>query len=130
MEEALDMSFDRLLMMMMMMMIPCKVKVKYTGHTAHRGSRGIAILFLDHDSRRGEWSDSRPGRSLPSGKNRYTFYRRLGGSQGRSGQVRRIAPLPGFDPQTVQPVAQSLYRLSYAAHMIPCSLAGIYRRFR
>jgi hypothetical protein len=27
-------------------------------------------------------------------------------------------PLPGFDPRTVQAVAQSLYRLSYPAHTI------------
>ena len=56
------------------MNIYVKVKVKCTlvqalrlctGHTAHRGSRGIAILFLDHGTRRGEWSASRPGRSLP-----------------------------------------------------------------
>jgi hypothetical protein len=26
------------------------------------------------------------------------------GPQGRSGQVRKISPLPGFDPQTVQPI--------------------------
>jgi len=25
-----------------------------TGRTAHRGSRGIAVLFLDHGTRRGE----------------------------------------------------------------------------
>ena len=25
----------------------------YTGRTAHRGSRGIALLFLDHGTRRG-----------------------------------------------------------------------------
>jgi len=39
-----------------------KVKVKWTlvqalklwtGRTAHRGSRGIALLFLDHGTRRG-----------------------------------------------------------------------------
>jgi hypothetical protein len=29
----------------------------------------------------------------------------LGGPQGRSGQVRKISPPPGFDPRTVQPVA-------------------------
>jgi len=29
---------------------------------------------------------------------------------------RKISPPPGFDPRTVQPVAQSLYRLSYRAH--------------
>ena len=32
-------------------------------------------------------------------------YRRLGGPQGRSGQVWKISPPPGFDPRTVQPVA-------------------------
>ena len=53
----------------------------------------------------GEGSASRPGRSLPQGKTRYPLYRRLGGPQGRSGQVRKISPPPGFDPRTVQPVA-------------------------
>ena len=76
-----------------------------TGRTAHRGSRGIALLFLDHGTRRGEESASRPGLSLPPGKTRYPLYRRLRGPQDRSGQVRKISPPPGFDPQTVQPVA-------------------------
>ena len=53
----------------------------------------------------GEGSASRPGCSLPPGKIRYQLYRRLGGSQGRSGQVRKISPPPGFDPRTIQPVA-------------------------
>jgi hypothetical protein len=39
----------------------------------------------------GEGSASRPGRSLPPGKTRYPLYRRLGGPQGRSGQVRKIS---------------------------------------
>ena len=30
----------------------------------------------------GEWSAARPGRTLPPGKTRYPFYRRLGGPQG------------------------------------------------
>jgi len=76
-----------------------------TGRTVHRGSRSIALLFLDHGTRRGEGSTSRPGRYFPPGKTRYTLNRRLGGSQGRSGQVRKISPPPGFDPRTVQPVA-------------------------
>ena len=49
-------------------------------------------------------SASRPGRSLPPGKTRYPLYKRVGGPQGRSGQVRKISPPPGFDPRTVQPV--------------------------
>jgi len=76
-----------------------------TGRAAHRGSRSIALLFLDHDTRRGEGSASRPGRSLSPGKIRYPLYRRLGGPQGRSGQMWRISPPLRFDPRTVQPVA-------------------------
>ena len=76
-----------------------------TGRTAHRGNRGIALPFHDHGTRSGEGSASRLGRSLPPGKNRYPFYRRLDGAQGRSGQVWKISPPPGFDPRTVQPVA-------------------------
>ena len=63
----------------------------------------------------GEGSASRPGRSLTPGKTRYPFYARLSGPQGRSGLAKNLAP-PGFDPSTAQPVAQSLYRLSYPAH--------------
>ena len=76
-----------------------------TGRTAHRESRGIALLFLDHGSRRGWGVSVTPGRFLPPGKTRYPLYRRLGGPQGRSGHVRKISPPPGFDPRTVQPVA-------------------------
>jgi hypothetical protein len=43
-----------------------------------------------------EWSAARPGRTLPPGKTRYPLYRRLGGPQGRSGQVQKISPPPGF----------------------------------
>jgi hypothetical protein len=43
--------------------------------------------------------------AVPLGKTRYPLYKRLGGSQSQSGQVRKISPPPGFDPQTVQPVA-------------------------
>ena len=75
-----------------------------TGRRVHRGSRGIALPFHDHGTGRGEGSGSRPGRSLPPGKTRYPLYRKLGGPQGRSGQVRKILTPPGFDPRTVQPV--------------------------
>jgi len=82
---------------------PCSGLRLCTGSTAHR-STGITQLFLYHDTRRGEGSASRPGRSLPPGKTRYPSYKRLGGSQGRSRQVRKISPPPGLDPRTVQPV--------------------------
>jgi hypothetical protein len=72
---------------------------------ALRESRGIALLcFIELGIRRGEASDSRPGRFLSPGKTRYPLYRRLGEPQGRSGRVRKILPPPGFDPRTDQPV--------------------------
>jgi len=60
----------------------------------------------------GEWSAARSGRTLPPVKTRYPFYRRLGGPQGRSGRSENLVPV-GIQYRTVQPVAQSLYRLSY-----------------
>ena len=64
-----------------------------------------------------EGSASRPVRSLPPGKTRYPLYRRLGGPQGRSGQVRKISPPPGFAPRTVQSVA-SLLELWYLKNLM------------
>jgi len=76
-----------------------------TGCTAHRGSRGIALLFLDHCTRRGEGSASRPGRSLPRER---TGTHCTGGCLGpRAGldMCGKSRPPPGFDPRTVQPIA-------------------------
>ena len=64
---------------------------------------------------RDEWSAARPGRTLPPGKTRYPFYRRLGGPQGRSRRPENLVPSV-IRSRTVQTVAQSLYRLSYRAH--------------
>ena len=104
-----------------------KVKIKVTpvqalrlctDPTAHRGSRGIALPFHDHGTRWCEGSASRPGRSLPPGKIRYLLYRRLGGPQGRSGQVRKISLPTGIRSPGRPARSQSLYRLSYAANFI------------
>ena len=64
----------------------------------------------------GEVSESRPGRSLPPGKTRYPFYRRLGGPQGRSGQARKISPPTGIRYPDRPTRSQLLYRLSYTDH--------------
>jgi hypothetical protein len=64
---------------------------------ALRESRGIALICFWTSALEGsEGSASRPGRILPSEKARYPLHRRLGGPQGRSGQVRKISPPPGF----------------------------------
>ena len=107
-----------------------KVKVKCTlvqalrlciGRTANRGSRGVALLFLDRGTRSGEGSASRPGRFLPPGRNRYPLYRRLGGPQGRSGQVRKISPPPRFDARTIQAVASRYTHYATRPTVLPCA---------
>jgi len=40
----------------------------------------------------GEWSAAWPSHTLPPGKIRYPFYRRLGGPQGRSGRAENLVP--------------------------------------
>ena len=101
-----------------------KVKVKCTlaqalrlctGHTAHRES---LYPFMATALEGGEGSASRPGRSLPLGKTRYPLYRRLGGPQGRYGQVRKISPPTGIRSPDRPARSQSLYRLRYLAHQI------------
>jgi hypothetical protein len=54
--------------------------------------------------------------TLSPGKTRYPLYRRVGGLQGRSGQVRKISPPKGFDPRTVQPVASRYTDWAIPAH--------------
>jgi len=44
--------------------------------------------------------------ALSPGKTWYPLYRRLGWQQGQSGRVRNISPSPGFESQTVQPLAK------------------------
>jgi len=56
--------------------------------------------------------------ALPLGKTPNSLYRRLGGPQGRSGQVQKISTPPGFDPQTVQPVASCYTNCAILAHQV------------
>ena len=76
-----------------------------------------------------EGSASHPGRTLPPGRTRYPLYRRLGGPQGRSGQVMKISSPPGFDPRTVQPVGSRYTdystrptHLYYISLILSCSI--------
>jgi hypothetical protein len=62
---------------------------------ALRECRGIALLYFQTSALEGgEGSASCPDHLLPPGKTRYPLYRRLGGPQGRSGQVWKISPPP------------------------------------
>jgi len=79
---------------------------------ARRVGRGIALLFHDRGTRRGWVVSSTARPHLPPGKRRYPFQRRLGGPQGRSVRAENLV-LTATRSRTVQPVAQSLYRLSF-----------------
>jgi hypothetical protein len=105
--------------------MPGKVKVKVkcnllqalrfcTGRTAHRGSRGIALPFNDHGTKRGEGSASRPA-ALAPGKDPVPIV-----------QEAKWAPEPVWTgAENLAPTgirspdrparSQSLYRLSYPA---------------
>ena len=67
--------------------------------------RTANFLYLCNIQRGGDGSTPLPRRPLTSGKIRYPLYRRLGGPQGRSGQVRKISPQLVFDRRTFKPVA-------------------------
>ena len=89
---------------------------------AQRVGRDIVLLFHDRGTRRRVSGQQHASAALnPLGKSRYSFYRRLGGPQGRSGRAENLVPT-GIRSRSVHPVAQSLYRLSYRAHS--CVLLG------
>ena len=68
-----------------------------------RGGGGIELhAFLTQLPGRMAMRYSRCG-FTPGKKTRYPLYKRVVGHQARSGQVRKISPPPGFDPQTCQP---------------------------
>jgi hypothetical protein len=75
----------------------------------------------------GEWSAARPGRTLTRAKNRYPLYRRLGGTQGRSGEVENLVPT-GIRSRTVQPVVSTYKYLSTCKHFL--YLLGKLGKFR
>jgi hypothetical protein len=74
--------------------------------------------------------------SLPPGKRLSTHVQEAVSAPGPSGEVRKISPLAGFDPRTVQPVAYSLvmqdikrlnlkpYKLSYLNMILGSVIIG------
>ena len=86
-----------------------KVKLKCTlvqalrlcaGRTAHRGSRCIALLFLDHDTRRAWVVSVTPRPLFTPGKYPLSIVQEAGWAPGP------VSPLQRFDPRTVQSVAR------------------------
>jgi hypothetical protein len=62
--------------------------------------------------------------ALPQEKTQSPLYRRLGGPQGRSGQVRLISPPPEFNLRTVQPVASSYTDWAIPAYQIKTQIVA------
>jgi hypothetical protein len=78
----------------------------YNGPWRPRGGVEVQLYsFFNLGARWGGWSTPRLDRFTIRKETRYQLYRSLGGSQGRSGRMRKISPPLGFDPRTVQPVA-------------------------
>ena len=73
---------------------------------AQRESKGIVLpIRLTSALDGGGWLTPRANRFTSGKETRYPLCRKLGGTQGQSGWLRKISPPPGFDPRTDQPVA-------------------------
>jgi hypothetical protein len=66
-----------------------------------------STLSLTSALDRGGWLTPRPGRFATWKEIWYPLCRRLGGSQGRSGRLRKISSPSGFDPRIVQLVGSA-----------------------
>jgi len=99
-----------------------KVKAKFTLQQSMKtqsASRGTALFYVT-SALAGIGGHRNAPAALPPGETQYPFYRKLGGSQNRNGQVQKMSPPPAFDPQTVQPVASR-----YTDCAIPASVISI-----
>jgi hypothetical protein len=100
-----------------------KVKGKDKVHTitdqedAENEQRYSFTLSLTSALDAGGLSTSLSARFSPGKESRYQLYRRLDGPQGRSGQIRKISALPGFDQRTLQPVASRYTDWAIPAHV-------------
>ena len=72
-----------------------------------KAQKGVELRFYSFFNlalHKGGWLTPRPGCFIP-GNDPVPLYGKHGGSQGRSGEVRKISPPPGFYPRIVQSVA-------------------------
>jgi hypothetical protein len=90
-----------------------------TSRTAHSGSRGINLLFLDHGLRRDEGSVSRLSRSTPE-KDPVPNVQEAGWAPGPDWTHAENLALTGIRSLDRPARSQSLYQLSYPAHKMDC----------
>ena len=88
------------------------------GRTAHSGSRGIALLFLDLDTRRGWGVNVTPRPLFTPGKDPVPIVQEAGWAPGPVWTgAENLAPT-GIRSPDRPASSQSLYRLSYPAHLL------------
>ena len=96
-----------------------------TGRTAHRGSRGIALLFLDHSTRRGWRVSVTPRPHFTSGKYPVPIVQEAGWAPGPVWKGAENLAHTGIRSTDRPARSQSLYRLSYPAHDFQFSFTTI-----
>ena len=106
--------------------IQVKVKVKVTlvqalrlctGRTAHRRSRGVALLFHDHGTRRGWRVSSTLRPFFTPGKDPVPLVEEAGWAPGSVWTCAENLAPTGIRSPDRPARSQSLYRLSYRAHL-------------
>ena len=92
-----------------------------TGHTAHKESRGIALPFHDHGTRRGWAVTITPRPLFTPGKDPVPIVQEAGWDPGPVWTgVENLTPT-GIRSPDCPARSQSLYRLRYLAHSMCCS---------
>jgi hypothetical protein len=102
-----------------------KVEGKVQPRTRHEGPEGekTYITTLSLSSALEEICGQRHSpAAFPLGKTWCPLCTKLDGPQGRSGRVRNISPLQGFDSRTVQPVASRYIDCAIPARLYPVLL--------
>ena len=88
-----------------------------TGRTAHRGSRGIALLFLDHGTRRGWGVSVTPRPHFTPEKDPAPIVQEAGWAPGPVWTGAENLTHTGIRSPDRPARSQSLYRLRYSAHI-------------
>jgi hypothetical protein len=91
-----------------------------TGHTAHRGSRGIALFNHDHGTRRGWGVSVTPQPLFTPGKDPVFIVQEAGWTTGPVWTGAENLALTGIRSPDRPARSQSLYRLRYPAHSSGC----------
>jgi len=88
-----------------------------TGRTAHRGSRGIALLFLDHGTRRGWGVSVTPQPLFAPGKDPVPIVQEVGWAPGPDWTGKENLARTGIRSPDLPARSQSLHQMRYPAHV-------------